>query len=242
MRILLSVFLLLTSISCSQQNATIDQLHSTMKQMDNQIDKTLNNIRRTSDEYGFNEEPLNGKLKRLTEVFETCDESLSTSTTKGEIFGLLNQWNLKINETFSSELSLEVNQELGIDIMSWFAREQLRIQTIKLYNDVLESIHPPEPKFSKIETIIRPEIKELNLGETYQAQIYLGVSLPKPVSFVDFFYNDEKLEISDDGFAILEVTPSKRGKFTLEVEARGKTKSQITKDMKFVGTSSFYVK
>ncbi|MFY0607664.1 MAG: hypothetical protein JXR10_13185 [Cyclobacteriaceae bacterium] len=240
MRNSLFTICILVLFGCSNNSAVVEQIEETNKLLSEDIEQMGTQIARTVDEYGIDEEPTI-MSKAIVSEYSRLDKLIATSTSKSKLNELILNWRIRIDSIFSSDVTLNVNNSLGLELAKTFAKHELRFKTIRVLNELLESIIPPDPKFNQITLVFVPEIQELKLGETYRGKVFFGALLNKPETVVDFYMNNKLLELEDGG-ALVVFRPNSRGQHTIKVEARGKSNSQITRDLKFENSFSFNVK
>lgn len=218
----------------------IEQIEGTNKILSKDIENLGTQIARTVDEYGIDQEP-SLKTKSIIKKYEEFDQSIAASTSQSQLSELLQSWETRIDSIFMSDVVLSVHRSLRFEFAKSFAKHELRFKTKIVLTELLESIIPPDPKFNQINLVFVPEIQQLKLGETYKGKVFFGALLDKPETVVDFYMNNEQLELEDGG-GLIELTPNSRGDFTIQVEARGKPNSQATRDLKFENSFTFTVK
>jgi len=235
--IILSI-LCLTSCS-DQEDAVVSQLNSLNQILDTDLKSIKNEISKTVGEYGLSATP-NIQRDNIDSVFQVYNDFVMDATS-GEIDEIPSKWNTSVNKIFTTEQQLNVVPQSSLNLTRAFYKHELRFKTKKVYEELLKSIIPQDMTFDNIRLLFVPEINELTFGESYIGEVHFGISSSAPEQFIDFYFGEEKLEFAN-GYAPIEIRPNRRGKFTIEVEARGKPNSKVTQGMKFEGSTSFMVR
>ncbi len=212
MRRITVIILFLSLLGCTNQpnERTEEQLEA--------IEQLITSIKVEIEEF-VNETGTGSKPIDQANFIDSLSRAYSNIIDNGNDEDIKNaflDWTNTVSTVYSTDYHLNyLNNGNSLE-----HKLELSIKSLKLISDIKSNLEYGDLAFDQIEVVLLPQISELTLGESYEAEVFMGALMRKTSDMVDYYYNGNKLEKSEKGGGKILFKPDKPGVHVISVTAQ----------------------
>jgi hypothetical protein len=212
MRKLTVTVLLVTVLGCTEQPSERTKLQ--LEAIEQMISSIKVEIEEFVQETGIESKPIDQAFF-IDSLYNAYLKVIDNGKNE-EIKDAFTNWTNTVSTVYLTDYELNYLNNTN----SLSHKLELSITSLKLLMDLKSSLEIEDVVFDQIEVVFIPQISELKLGESYEAEIFMGALMKRTSDLVDYYYDGNKLEKSETGGGKIIFKPDRTGVHTISVTAQ----------------------